>query len=127
MRHDPVGALQPARGGRWLRPRRLAGAAVGLAVLTAAGCSSGSTPGGTVTATVTIAAVPGIDTAPLYLAQKDGDFAAAGLRNVVIKSYPSEAAVLTAVQGGQADIAASDYGDIFAAQSQSRDLRVLAD
>jgi len=80
-----------------------------------------------VTGPVIIAAVPGIDTAPLYLAQKDGDFAAAGLRNVVIKSYTSESAELAALQSGKADIAASDYGDIFFAQANSPDLRVLAD
>jgi NitT/TauT family transport system substrate-binding protein len=80
-----------------------------------------------VSGTVTIAAIPGIDTAPLYLAQKNGYFAAEGLSHVVIKTFASESAELTALQGGQADIAASDYGDIFYAQSQSPDLRVLAD
>jgi len=127
MRHDPVGAGEPARSGRRLRARRLAGAAAGLAVVLAAGCSSAASAGGTVSGTVTIAAIPGIDTAPLYLAQKDGYFAGEGLNNVVIKSYPSESAELTALQSGQADIAASDYGDIFYVQWQSRNLRVLAD
>jgi NitT/TauT family transport system substrate-binding protein len=93
----------------------------------AAGCSSAATAGGTVSGTVTIAAIPGIDTAPLYLAQKNGYFAAEGLTHVVIKPYTSESAELSALQSGQADIAASDYGDIFFAQSQSPDLRVLAD
>jgi NitT/TauT family transport system substrate-binding protein len=127
MRHDPVGAGEPARSGRRLRARRLVGAAAGLAVVTAAGCSTAGTAGGPVSATITIAAIPGIDTAPLYLAQKNGYFAAKGLSHVVIKTFPSESAELTALQGGQADIAASDYGDIFYAQSQGSDLRVLAD
>jgi NitT/TauT family transport system substrate-binding protein len=127
MRHDPAGAPEPARSGRHLRARLLLGAAAGLAVVTAAACSGASSAGGAVSGTVTIAAIPGIDTAPLYLAQKNGYFAAEGLSHVVIKTFASESAELTALQGGQADIAASDYGDIFYAQSQSPDLRVLAD
>jgi NitT/TauT family transport system substrate-binding protein len=83
--------------------------------------------GGTVSGTITIAASPGIDSAPLYLAQKNGDLAAAGLSHVDIKSYPSESAALNALHTGQANIAASDYGDIFHAQSLGADLRVLAD
>ena len=127
MRHDPVGAGELTRSGRRLRASRLAGAAAGLAVVLAAGCSSASTAGGPVSGTVTIAAVPGIDTAPLYLAQKNGYFAAEGLSHVVIKSFASQAGELTALQSGQADIAASDYGDIFHAQYQSPNLRILAD
>ena len=127
MRHDPVGAGEPARSGRRLRASRLAGAAAGLAVVLAAGCSSASTAGGPVSGTVTIAAVPGIDTAPLYLAQKNGYFAAEGLSHVVIKPFTSQAAELSALQTGQADIAASDYGDIFHAEYQSPNLRILAD
>ena len=127
MRHDPVGAPEPARSGRRLRARSLLGAAAGLAVITAAGCSSPTTAGGTVNETVTVAAIPGIDTAPLYLALRNGYFASQGLNHVVIKPYTSESAELTALQSGQADIAASDYGDIFYAQAQSPDLRVLAD
>jgi NitT/TauT family transport system substrate-binding protein len=127
MRHDPVGAGEPRRSGRRLRARRLAGAAAGLAVVTIAGCSTAGTAGGPVSGTITIAAIPGIDTAPVYLAQKNGYFADEGLSHVVIKTFPSESAELTALQGGQADIAASDYGDIFYAQSKGSDLRVLAD
>jgi len=127
MRHDPVGAGQPTRSGRRLRASRIAGSAAGLALVLAAGCSGASTAGGPVSGTVTIAAVPGIDTAPLYLAQKNGYFAAQGLSHVVIKSFASQAAELSALQSGQADIAASDYGDIFHAQYQSPNLRILAD
>ena len=77
--------------------------------------------------TITIAAVPGVGNAPLYLAQKEGLFAAAGLKNVEIKSYASESAELNALQNAKVDIAASDYGNIFYQQSQSSDLRILAD
>lgn len=128
MTRHPAGLPQPARSGRGIRGRSLLGlgAAAGAVALTLAACG-GAGPGGTVSSTVTIAAVPGIDTAPLYLAQKDGYFAAAGLAHVRIKSYSSQSAELAALQGGQADIAASDYGNIFYSQSQNPDLRVLAD
>jgi len=122
--HGPVSF----RSGRGLRTPSLVAAAAGLTVLLAAGCGgSGASAGGTVSSTVTIAAIPGIDTAPLYLALRDGMFAAEGLTHVVIRTYSSEAADLSALANGQADIAASDYGDIFAAQAQNPDLRILTD
>ncbi|MGB6454896.1 MAG: ABC transporter substrate-binding protein [Streptosporangiaceae bacterium] len=121
--HGPV----PFRSGRGLRTRCLLAAGAGLTVLLAAGCGGGTSAGGTVSSTITIAAIPGVDTAPLYLAERDGMFAAAGLTHVVIHSYSSEAADLSAVARGQADIAASDYGDIFSAQAKSPDLRILSD
>ena len=127
MRHDPVGAPEPTRNGRRRSARLLIAAAAGLAVVTAAGCSGATMAGGPVSGTITVAAIPGIDTAPLYLAQKNGYLAAEGLSHVVIKTFPSGSAEITALQTGQADIAASDYGDIFYAESQSKDLRVLAD
>jgi NitT/TauT family transport system substrate-binding protein len=122
--HGPV----PFRSSRGLRTRCLLAAAAGLTVVLAAGCSGGgASAGSTVSSTVTIAAIPGIDTAPLYLAQRDGMFAAEGLTHVVIRTYSSETADLSALADGQADIAASDYGDIFYAQSQNPDLRILSD
>ncbi|HEY2316272.1 MAG TPA: ABC transporter substrate-binding protein [Streptosporangiaceae bacterium] len=127
MRLDPAGNLLPKRSRRAVRARHLLAAASGLAVLGAAGCAGSATAGGTVSGTITIATVPGVDNAPVYLAKKEGLFAAAGLKNVVIKSYTSQSAELTALQGGHADIAASDYGNLFYQQSQSHDLRILAD
>jgi NitT/TauT family transport system substrate-binding protein len=127
MRLDPAGNLLPKRSRRAVRARHLLAAASGLAVLSAAGCAGSATAGGTVSGTITIAAVPGVENAPLYLAKKEGLFAAAGLKNVVIKSYRSQSAELSALQGGQVDIAASDYGNIFYQQSQSHGLRILAD
>lgn len=127
MRLDPAGIPLAKRSRRALRARYLLAAASGLAVLCSAGCGATASAGGTVSSTITIAAVPGVDNAPLYLAKKDGLFAAAGLTNVVIKSYSSDSAELSALQGAQADIAASDYGSIFYQQAQSHDLRILAD
>jgi NitT/TauT family transport system substrate-binding protein len=121
--HGPV----PFRSGRGLRTRCLLAAAAGLTALLAAGCGASTSAGGTVSSTITIAAIPGVDTAPLYLAERDGMFAAEGLTHVVIRSYSSEAADLSAVATGKADIAASDYGDIFYAQAKSPNLRILSD
>jgi NitT/TauT family transport system substrate-binding protein len=122
--HGPV----PFRSVRDLRTRYLLAAAAGLTVILAAGCGGGgASAGSTVSSTITVAAIPGIDTAPLYLAQRDGMFAAEGLTHVVIRTYSSEAADLSALANGQADIAASDYGDIFYAQAQNPDLRILSD
>jgi NitT/TauT family transport system substrate-binding protein len=127
MRLDPAGNLLPKRSRRAVRVRHLLAAASGLALVGAAGCAGSTSAGGTVSGTITIAAVPGVDNAPIYLAKKEGLFAAAGLKNVVIKSYASQSAELSALQSAQADIAASDYGNIFYQQSQSRDLQILAD
>jgi NitT/TauT family transport system substrate-binding protein len=125
MRLDPAGNLLPKRS----RPARaLLAAASGLAVLgAAAGCGGAAGGGGSVANTITIAAVPGVDNAPIYLAKKEGLFAAAGLKNVVIKTYPSDSAGLLALQGAQADIAASDYGSIFYQQASGHNLRILGD
>jgi NitT/TauT family transport system substrate-binding protein len=127
MRLDPAGNVLASRSRRAVQARYILAAASGLAILCSAGCAGSASAGGTVTSTITIAAVPGVDNAPLYLAKKEGLFAAAGLKNVIIKSYTSQAAELAALQNAQADIAASDYGSIFYQQSQSHDLRILAD
>ena len=125
MRHAHGSA--PYRSGRGLRSQGLLAVAAGVTVLLAVGCSSAANPGATVSSIVTIAAIPGIDTAPLYLAERDGIFAADGLTHVVIHDVSTEGAALTAVAKGQADIAASDYGSIFYAQSLNPDLRILTD
>jgi NitT/TauT family transport system substrate-binding protein len=119
---------RPGASGRRAERKALA-AAGGLALLLASGCSGGS--GGTpVSGTITIAAAPGVQDAPLYLAQQRGLFAHAGL-HVVIKTFGhgSSADQLAAVQSGQAQIAATDYGNIFAreASQPKPTLRILAD
>src|SRR5215469_1047177 len=127
MRLDPAGKLLPKRSRRAVRSRALLAAALGLAVLGAAGCGGSASAGGSVSSTVTIAAVPGVDNAPIYLAKKEGLFAAAGLKNVVIKSYPNQTEELLALQSAQADIAASDYGSVFYQQAKAQNLRILGD
>jgi NitT/TauT family transport system substrate-binding protein len=111
------------------RARLFFAVASGLAVAAAAGCSASNGAGGSFSGTITIVAVPGIDDAPLYLAQQDGLFTAAGLQHVVIKTESQEAAEFSALQGNTAQIAATDYGNVLAAQEQpgSGGYRILAD
>jgi NitT/TauT family transport system substrate-binding protein len=127
MRLDPAGVPLLNRGRRATGARCVLAAVSGLALLLAAGCGSSGSPGGAVSSTVVIADVPGVSDASIYLAQKDGLFAAEGLGHVSIHPYASQSQVINALKSGSADIAASDYGNVFYQQSQSPDLRILAD
>lgn len=130
MTPDPASSPLLNRRRRTVQARHLFAAASVLAVVLAAGCSSGGGGTSQVSGTVTIAAVAGVDDAPLFLAQEKGIFAADGL-NVVIKTFGngSDAAQVAAVEDGQAKIAASDYGNILAEQAAGTKstLRLLAD
>jgi NitT/TauT family transport system substrate-binding protein len=133
MRSVLAGVPLPSRSGLRSKARYLLAGACGLGLLAAAGCGSTGGAGSTVSTTVTIAAVPGVDDASIYLAQKDGLFAAEGLDHVQIKPYTSQAQVVDAVTSAQADIGASDYGNLFYLEDhQAPDLnkpllRILAD
>jgi len=77
--------------------------------------------------TITVAAVPGVDNAPLYIARQDGLFRQHGL-NVRITRYRSLKDEIQALSHGQADIAAGDYADFFYQESQGAlRLRLIAD
>src|SRR6266581_530955 len=77
--------------------------------------------------TITVAAVPGVDDAPLYLARRDGLFRQHGLA-VTIRNYPSVKQEIQALGSGRADIAAGDYADFFYTASHSPlKLRLIAD
>lgn len=114
------------------RPSRIVSAAIGAAAVAAlaAGCqTAGTGAGGSAdgTATITVAATPGANDAPLYLAVKDGTFANAGL-DVGIRSYASVGQELQGLASGQVDIAAGDYVDFFYAEvNRHLNLRVVAD
>jgi NitT/TauT family transport system substrate-binding protein len=127
MRLDPAGVPLLNRGRRAIRARCILAAGSGLALLLAAGCGSSGSPGGAVSGTVVIAAEPGVSDAAIYLARKDGLFAAEGLDHVSIRTYQSQSQVMNALLNGNAQIAASDYGDVFYQQAQDPDLRILAD
>jgi NitT/TauT family transport system substrate-binding protein len=110
--------------------RLVLAATAGIALLLAAGCSGGGAGTSPVSGTITIAAVPSVDDAPLWLAKERGLFSAAGL-NVQINTVSSDAAAIAEVANGQAQIAASDYGNILAYQAASKNagnlLYLLAD
>lgn len=61
---------------------------------------------------LTVAVVPGIDTAPLMVGVKEGMFAQHGI-TIAVKDYPSVAAAYGALASGSADVAAGDYTSFF--------------
>ena len=81
--------------------------------LLAAGCTSaaGSTAAGGGTS-ITVAVIPGTDTAPVMAAAKEGLFRDHGL-NVAIKTFDSLKPEIQALKAGSVDIAAGDYADFF--------------
>jgi NitT/TauT family transport system substrate-binding protein len=94
-----------------------------------AGCQTSSSSAGAGSATtIKVAAIRGVDNAPLYIAWKDGAFARAGL-HVEIRSYDSVADELQALSKGNVDVAAGDYVDFFAlvAKSSRPYLNIVAD
>ena len=120
---------RPARPGRG-RVRIAVGCAV--AAVLVAGCSafggssaSGSAPAGS---SITVAAVPGVGDAPLYVAWQQGLFRQHGL-TVHLHSYQSMSQVMAALHNGQANVAVGDYADFFYEQETyaSKPMVVLAD
>jgi NitT/TauT family transport system substrate-binding protein len=108
--------------------------AVGCAVaaMLLAGCSafggsstSGAAPAGS---SITVAAVPGVGDAPLYVAWRQGLFRQHGL-TVHLRSYQTMRQVIDALHSGQANVAVGDYADFFYEQKQdpSAPMVVLAD
>src|SRR5215831_11018406 len=113
----------PAR--RWSSGRAwiAAGCAAASAVLLA-GCqlpgsgSSGALEQAPAGSSITVASVPGVGDAPLYVAQQEGLFRQAGL-TVHIRRYPTAAAEVAALHNGAANVAAGDYASFFYAQEQA--------
>ena len=99
------------------------------ALALAAGCSTGGSASGAA-GTITIGALPGVDTVPLFSAEHSGQFSAGGV-SVQIKKYVSVAAEVSALKNGQIDMAAGDYGPFLYAQSQQKasgpQIKVVAD
>jgi NitT/TauT family transport system substrate-binding protein len=110
----------------------LAAAALAVVPLAAAGCTAGGAGPGNSGATVqiTVAAAPGVDTAPLFIAKNDGAFARAGL-DVTIQQFPTVKQELAALSNGSVDIAEGDYVDFFYQVNRAArgygNLRVIAD
>jgi len=94
---------------------RVAGAATAATALLLAGCSAGSSSASGGGAEITVASVPSIGNASLYVALHDGPFQQKGV-TVHVRSYPSVTEELAAVRNGQADVAVGDYANFFYAQ-----------
>jgi NitT/TauT family transport system substrate-binding protein len=129
MRLVQEGPRPPLRHGLYRRFRRAV--ACLSAALLVAGCGLlGGSSGGLSSsdnATISVAAVPGVDDAPLYVALREGLFRQRGL-HVTISNYSSLRQEIQALGSGRVDIAAGDYADFFFKQSRGAlDLRLIAD
>ena len=105
---------------------------IGVTVL-AAGCSSGAGSAALTAAApnpeepdITVAAIPAVDLAGLYIAQDRGLFARQGLR-VTIVPVPSSQSVITEQLAGKVDISAGSYVAYLAAQATGARFRILAE
>lgn len=121
MRLVPANILV-ARRRRPARPSRTVPSAMAVLALAtlAVGCQAGGAgPGGSPAGTVaiTVAAIPGIEDAPLYVAAENGLFRSAGL-DVTIERYQSVSQELQALKSGKVDVAEGDYADFFYADYQ---------
>jgi NitT/TauT family transport system substrate-binding protein len=75
---------------------------------------------------ITVAAIPAVDLAGLYIAQDQGFFAQQGL-HVTIVEVPSSQAILADQLKGQVDISAGSYVAYLAAEAAGARFRVLAE
>ncbi|WP_026453789.1 ABC transporter substrate-binding protein [Saccharomonospora iraqiensis] len=120
------------------RRGRLAAVATSLGLLASvSGCgllggeddaaSSGGGDSDLEQSSITVAHLPSIDVAPLYLAQEKGYFADEGL-DVAIEQAASGQAATQKMIGGDADIVQSSYVPYFLAQAKgTAEVRIVAD
>ena len=115
------------------RSRRRRAVTALLASLTMALLSAGCNPFSRAAASsnqpvVKVGVVPGIDNATLYLAKKDAFFRRAGI-DVRIIHFTSVQKELQALSAGSVNVAAGDYGELFAQQSklQRNAYKIIAD
>jgi ABC-type nitrate/sulfonate/bicarbonate transport system substrate-binding protein len=128
MRSGPAGAKIVSRREPSRRSRAAsAGIAAAVLIMVAAGCQAsgtGASSAGLTRSSITVAAQPGVDDAPLYMAIHNGLFAKAGL-TVHVQTYSSAANEISALASGSADIAIGDYADFFFAHR--RGFTIVAD
>src|SRR5690348_18257111 len=119
MKAMPIGrsAQRPGRG----RVRIAVGCAVAAVLLASCSTAGGSSASGSAPAgfSITVAAVPGVGDAPLYVAWQQGLFRQHGL-TVHLRSYQTMRQVMDAVHNGQANVAVGDYADFFYEQEIGR-------
>ena len=115
-----------------MRTRSLLARIIGVTVL-ATGCSSGAGSAALTSAVpapeepdITVAAIPAVDLAGLYIAQDRGLFARQGL-HVTIVPVPSSQSVITEQLAGKVDISAGSYVAYLAAQAAGAQFRILAE
>jgi NitT/TauT family transport system substrate-binding protein len=75
---------------------------------------------------ITIAAIPAVDLAGLYIAQDEGLFARQGL-HVTIEKIPSSQAIIAGQLKGQIDISAGSYVAYISAQAAGARFHILAE
>jgi NitT/TauT family transport system substrate-binding protein len=75
---------------------------------------------------ITVAAIPAVDLAGLYIAQDRGLFARQGL-HVTIVPVPSSQSVISQQLAGQVDVSAGSYVAYLAAQATGARFRILAE
>lgn len=133
MKAAPTGRPPRRRSGR----TRIAAGCATVAAMLLAGCSAlgGSSASQAVPpgSSITVAAVPGVGDAPLYVAWQRGLFKEHGL-TVHLRSYQTMSQVMDALHSGQANVAVGDYADFFYKQESyelarnfSASMVVLAD
>jgi NitT/TauT family transport system substrate-binding protein len=111
---------------------RAAPLVAGVIMVLAAGCTSAG--GGTAVtsamkpeeASVTVAAIPTVDLAGLYVAQDEGLFARQGLRVTIVK-IPSSKAIIADQLAGRVDVSAGAYIGYITAQAAGARFRILAE
>lgn len=123
---NPVSAHRPSP--RRLRITAAVVTSLGLAALVSACNPFSSATAASGEPAVKVGVVPGIDNATLYLAKKRGFFTQAGI-NVHIVDFSSVRTEMRALSAGAVNVAAGDYGELFATQPavQRNAYKILAD
>ncbi|HUC57840.1 MAG TPA: ABC transporter substrate-binding protein [Streptosporangiaceae bacterium] len=128
-----LSAARVITAGRKRPARRLRPVAAILAALAPLLLSTGCDPFSSQSndPVLTVAAVPGINDANLYLAQHDGYFSKEHIK-VRIQRYRSVSDEIAALSNGNVDVIAADYGDMFNAVAVSKQpnhpvFKILAD
>ncbi|PRB69424.1 ABC transporter substrate-binding protein [Arthrobacter sp. MYb213] len=109
-------------------------AVASLAVLTLTACSSGSPSGGAAEESgaangaldkITVGVIPIVDTAPIWLGDKQGFFADEGL-DLEIETATGGSAIVPGIQSGSYDFAFSNFISVMVANDKGLDMKFVA-